>query len=435
MGFIEIVPSGRHFVSDGKPFLFAADTAWSAPTNAPQDEWRAYLRLRSSQGFTTILMNLLPQWDRSRSDGDSAFGLAEAPFAAGSDGGFDYSRPNEAYFARVDSLVADIRSHGLLPALVILWADYAPKNWCSVRNPGRVVPDDRRDGLAAFLASRYAPYEPVYLVAGDTDLNSPEVVEFYRAALAACKKAAPRCLTCLHLCGGYTALPPAIEESPHLDFYMYQSGHKPNQDHLERMAAAYRRLKPRPIVNGEICYEGLGRHGSLERFGPWDVRRAIWLSALSGAAAGFGYGAFGVWNWHRGGNDAAAKNFGSSPTVWQALAFPEAARTGLTVEMWRLLGLGDAEPIERPAPKDGPGIFSETETGIAFARLGGGRGWALYSDSPRAIRLPPEIRAAPIRCWDFEAGTLSRPILDAAGGETLLDLGGCRQDALVWFER
>ncbi|MDP3180092.1 MAG: DUF4038 domain-containing protein, partial [Spirochaetaceae bacterium] len=126
-GCLEIAPSGRFFTQGGRPFLYAADTAWSAPTNAGLDEWRAYLRLRAAQGFTAVQMNLLPQWDRGIRAGDPPYGLAEPPFAERG-GSPDYGCPNEAYFARVDAFVAETRAQDLLPALVVFWADYVAGN-------------------------------------------------------------------------------------------------------------------------------------------------------------------------------------------------------------------------------------------------------------------------------------------------------------------
>jgi len=57
----------------------------------------------------------------------------------------------------------------------------------------------------------------------------------------------------------------------------------------------------RPIVNGELCYEGSSYWARYERISRFDVRKAIWTSLLSGAKAGIGYGAHGVWAWHKNG--------------------------------------------------------------------------------------------------------------------------------------
>ena len=436
MSMLTVSADGRGFVRDGKPFLYAADTAWSAPTNATMDEWRSYLRIRVSQGFSAIQINLLPQWDRSRPASDTGFGLAAVPFkrqGGRSDGPWDYASPNEAYFARVDAFVGEVRDQGLVPALVIFWADYVAGNWCSRRNPGHEIPAAERDGLAAYLAGRYARFDPVYIVSGDPDLDSAEAAGFYLDALAAVKKAAPACLTCLHLCGNYSAIPQVILDSPNLDFYMYQSGHQAVQEHLRILAASYRSLKRRPIVNGEICYEGMGRVERPERFGPWDVRRAIWLSLLSGANAGFGYGAYGVWNWHRSGDESVWLDiFGPSPDFQQGLALPEATKTGLVAEIWRSLGLHEIEPVA-PVPGEGEGV--------AFARLGGGRGWVAYADGPRLFAFPSEAekgRQQPtrVRVFDFEAGTVSVPRMGVrADGGRYVDCGTCRRDLLVIMEK
>lgn len=425
---LSIAADGRTFLRAGEPFLYAADTAWSAPTNASLDEWRSYLDLRASQGFTAVQVNLLPQWDRSRPAGDESSGPAGAPFEPAAGGRWDYRRPREAYFKRLDAFVSAIAEADLVPALVLLWADYVPGNWCSRMNPGREVPEEDQEALASYLAARYRPFAPVYLASGDTDLDGPETVSCYLRVLRASKKAAPEALTCLHVRGDYSAIPAEIQASPHLDFYMYQSGHQAVQDHLCRLAAEYRALRARPIVNGELCYEGMGRYEARERFEGRDVRRAVWLSLLTGANAGFGYGAYGVWNWHRPGDASKWLDlFGPSPTLMEALRLPEADAVGLAGELWRRYGLDGLVPLAPETP--------ETRE-VAWAAVPDRGSWIGYSDRPRLLRLPAE--AEPPRratVWDFASGRVRHLSVFQRNGAAWLDLALCGGDALLVLER
>jgi hypothetical protein len=115
----------------------------------------------------------------------------------------------------------------------------------------------------------------------------------------------------MHIWGDTSYLPEEIVQSK-IDFYMYQSGHKRHMQHVAYQFAQdlYHLPVKRPIVNAEPCIEGLQAllgWGEFEqaRFCAFDVRKAIWRSLLSGAKAGIGYGAYGIWPWH------------TSSDVWQ----------------------------------------------------------------------------------------------------------------------
>jgi len=86
---------------------------------------------------------------------------------------------------------------------------------------------------------------------------------------------------------------------------MYQSGHNPEHQETAYMLAQqfYYHKQPRPIINGEPCYEQLGVLHSYGRYTRFDVRKVAWQSVLSGAGAGITYGAHGIWSWHLAGGE------------------------------------------------------------------------------------------------------------------------------------
>ena len=63
---IKVSKNKRSFERDGRPFFYLADTIWSAFTNVSLEEWEYYLTQRKYQGFNTLQINTLPQWDRSK---------------------------------------------------------------------------------------------------------------------------------------------------------------------------------------------------------------------------------------------------------------------------------------------------------------------------------------------------------------------------------
>ncbi len=123
-----------------------------------------------------------------------------------------------------------------------------------------------------------------------------------------------------------SVLPEPLTGSSELSFYAYQCGHY--QDRLDltiRLARQYLDLAPRkPVINLEPCYEGHGYGGEAGRFGRADVRRALWWSLTAGASAGLGYGAHGLWQWHRPGDDFNGTEFSGTPSpgTWP-WTFPE----------------------------------------------------------------------------------------------------------------
>lgn len=74
-------------MKNGKPFFYLADTCWSAFTNIKDNDWDYYLDYRKSQGFNTLQINILPQWDASATD------LCYEPFEV-IDGKYNYKKLN-----------------------------------------------------------------------------------------------------------------------------------------------------------------------------------------------------------------------------------------------------------------------------------------------------------------------------------------------------
>ena len=281
MSFLTIADGKDHFVRDGQPFFYLADTVWSAFTAATREEWAEYLELRQQQGFNVLQINILPQWDRSEGD------VSEEPFEKDSAGNWDFGRPNGAYFQRTRDLVRMAWERGFVPALVLLWCDYVEGTWGARKVPGHTIPADAIRSYVRYVADQFAEFEPIFLVSGDTDFKSEQTIAAYSTALQAIKDALPRALTTFHL-NPDTDLPEQIVKSSGLDFYMYQSGHQEErQDRAYRLAELFG-TKPvkRPVVNGEPCYEGYGFRFRYGRFGAFDVRKAIWQSLLAGAKAG-----------------------------------------------------------------------------------------------------------------------------------------------------
>ena len=92
-------------MKNGKPFFYLADTCWSAFTNITDNDWDYYLDYRKSQGFNTLQINILPQWDASATD------LCYEPFEV-IDGKYNYKKINLSYFEHADKMCARAKEKG-----------------------------------------------------------------------------------------------------------------------------------------------------------------------------------------------------------------------------------------------------------------------------------------------------------------------------------
>jgi hypothetical protein len=121
-----------------------------------------------------------------------------------------------------------------------------------------------------------------------------------------------------------TDIPPVIRDNPLLDFYLFQSGHGGNETDLPiRLAEKFVNYSvKRPVVNGEPCYEGHAYGWKYPRWSAFEVRQALWQSLLSGAKAGFTYGAHGIWMFQHKGMTFMHPEFSGLPFLWrEALQF------------------------------------------------------------------------------------------------------------------
>ncbi|MEA3334633.1 MAG: DUF4038 domain-containing protein [Chloroflexota bacterium] len=355
MTSLEISKSRDIFIRNARPFFYLADTVWSAFTNASRQEWDHYLTYRQRQGFNVLQINVLAQWDRSESD------LQRHPFNLNSDGTYDFHQLNDAYFDRAEQMLAMAVDRGFIPALVLLWSNYVPGTFFDNLAYRDVMPKEQIAPYVEYVAKRFARFNPIFFVSGDTNFEKDIAAEHYYAALETVKRITPQALTSLHLCGGLidapapdpVEIPRLLLESPHLDFYQYQSSHF--YDHGPRCytyaQSFYHQPIKRPIINGEPCYEGLEFND--HRHGPAEIRQATWFSLLSGAKAGIAYGAQGIWQWHRKGNayppamddDRPLLYRCEEPFDWRtALRFDGAWECGFARWLFETYDLFDIEP-------------------------------------------------------------------------------------------
>lgn len=351
----QISDNKRHFIRNGKPTFYLADTCWSAFTNITEEDWDYYLDYRQSQGFNVLQVNMLQQWDASQTK------LATKPFELNSDGSFNFSNYNEEYFQRAQRMFAKAHEKGMTIALVLLWANYVPDTWASqmpLKQLG-LIPKEMVSSYVDKVMALYDQYNPIYVISGDTDFQSDGVIDaYYLTALNRVKENNPDALTTLHIRGREDDLPDRFKESSNLDFYMYQSGHNSEFPKASyQLAERFYEMEPiRPLLNSEPCYELMGYSRRVYgRFSREDVRKAAWQSVLSGAISGVTYGAHGIWSWHNSQlefNSSIGEAF-ESPYDWHdALHFKGAWDYAFLKEFIEEYSLLDMRPAQQLLQND-----------------------------------------------------------------------------------
>jgi hypothetical protein len=329
--------------SDGTPFFWLGDTCWSCPGRARWDEWELYVKVRARQGFTVLQLNSLPQYDTVQPGWESRF-----PFPLKPNGLWDFGQPQKEYFDFLRRMIEHANTEGLLVAVVVLWFNYVPRArlW--------TVPDPRPDmtleegcRYAAFLADLLKDLQVVWILTGDDTYLGEGVPEYTRGLGAALKKADPdKRLITVHparIAG------PWFHTEDWLDLVMVQSSHFDAHQNgaYELVSQEWQRQPPRPIVNGEICYEEHPGFDYGHRFDRMDVRKAFWWTVLDGAFGGVTYGADAIWPWIREGDTLRGREAGSFKTWRQSLDLPGAADLVRAKELLVKVGWSRL----RPAPQ------------------------------------------------------------------------------------
>ena len=340
---LTIAPSKDHFLQDGKKTFILADTVWTGLYNPAESEWDVYLDYRRTQNYNAIQLSVLQQWDGGIPDS------GVYPFSLKENGFFDYHKLNEEYFSRAAKMLEKAAGMGFTPILIILHASYTAGTWAVKNRPEAVMPLDVVKSYSEYAANTFKHISPMYIIAGDTNFNEEITKTYFRTALESVKKTDPAGLTCFHLTPG-TEMPAEFQNSPLLDFYNLQPGHRGDKTYLayELVQEYYHKPVKRPILTGEFFYEGHSYTQELYgRYNAFDQRRAMWQSVLSGGKAGIGYGAQGLWGWYRRGKEFANEGYGGKAFPWQrALNFKGAWEGSFVKYIFDQYDLFDIEPAE-----------------------------------------------------------------------------------------
>jgi hypothetical protein len=167
---LKVAADGRTLVDQkGTPFLFQGEAAWGLIAAATSAEAELYLENRRQKGFNAAIVRLLEHKfavDPPRdADGDPPFSTPG-----------DFSTPNEAYFAHVDSVLQMAADKGILVLLAPAYLGYQGGDEGWYVEMMATGPSKLRD-YGRWLGTRYRGFPNILWVeAGDFDPPAPDLV-------------------------------------------------------------------------------------------------------------------------------------------------------------------------------------------------------------------------------------------------------------------
>lgn len=283
-GPLRIAPNGRHFIhADGTPFFWLADTWWMSLTKrlAWPNDFQTLANDRVAKGFSVIqivggLYPDMPAFD--------ARGANEAGFPWEQ----DYARINPAYFAMADRRLQYLVEMGMMPCIVGCWGYFLP-----------LMGQEKMKQHWRNLVARYGAYPVTWCLSGEWDMPF-YLAEDKAKATKEQQDGWAELAQYVRQVDGFKRPVSIHEGSPGrqlgdgklVDFFMLQTGHGDREslpNTVQRVTGEYAASPVRPIINSEVCYEGIGEASRQE------VQRLMFWTCLLSGAAGHTYGANGIW--------------------------------------------------------------------------------------------------------------------------------------------
>ncbi|SHF20597.1 Putative collagen-binding domain of a collagenase [Mariniphaga anaerophila] len=318
-GRIEISENGRYFVySDGTPFFLLGDTDWANNTlrcglgEDGDGPFFQYLQDRKSKGFTTILMKFM------RGTGDT-----QDIDCQENEGGFPFNtlaekKLNPEFFKYLDLRMDEIWNAGLVTAM--------PAAWFGKRKCFMELEWAKR--LVAYLMTRYGAYSGLFAAGGEYQYAFRDCGwdfdSYNQIGEVAQRHNSYNKPISLHPSSNITRFPEnhntqssrAYHNSSWLDHNWIQSGQRVTElfNAAGRSLELYALTPVKPVFLSEGYYERYmdTLHVYHSRWQPW--------SALLNGSAGYGYGAWGVWQFSDPFHPVEKMTDFSLPW-WEAIAY------------------------------------------------------------------------------------------------------------------
>ena len=268
-----------------QPFFISAETAWKLMNALTTERMDDYLDNCVENGFNSVMFVFRPFQGTTDAYGN-------LPFEED-----DITRPNEPFWANVDSLVVKARKRDMLLFGVMLWhKDDQNAEDGNRRNPLKYTVEQCRQ-LGHFLGSRYHPengMDNLIFVGGGDKRPGPDAAKFEAMARAVLEENPEALIT-------YHSYHPrsSCDEWGYPDWlglnavYNYQPPHSPEWFWQEARNNWKDHASEMPIM----LYEGLYEHASRKGYHgtPANIRKQHWWAVTSGCTAGHAVDHFRIW--------------------------------------------------------------------------------------------------------------------------------------------
>jgi len=304
-GPIRVADDHRHFAhADGTPFFWLGDTWWKGLCK--RLTWEGFQELtadRKAKGFTVvqIVCGVYPDEGLFEPRWENEGGM---PYLTK-----DFSVVNPKYFEYADRRIQHLVDAGIAPAIVGGWG----RADCN----GMLVGIEGGKRHWRNLIARYGAYPAIWIIGGES--NGPQWTEVAKYVHQTDPYHHPSTMHPIDSARN------SVTDETAIDFDMLQTGHgdwDAARGAIPKLAAAYARKPPMPVMIGEYCYEGHMQTAFQ------DVQRYVfWASMLSGSA-GLTYGAAGVWHASIEGDPGIANVYDF--TTWrEGMNYPGSTQLGL----------------------------------------------------------------------------------------------------------
>ena len=283
-GPLRVSADRRHFEHlSGKPFFWLGDTWWMGLCKRLgwPDDFQLLAADRKAKGFTVvqIVAGLYPDMPAFDDRGANEAGF---PWKQ------DFSTINPAYFDMADLRIQWLVRSGIVPCIVGCWGYFLP--WMGVQKMKKHW---------RHLIARWGAYPVLWCVAGEGTMpyylstTKERDTEFQKKGWTE----VARYVQTIDPYGHPVSIHPGTNardmgDDSAFDFEMLQTGHDGYGSvpwTVKEMRKDVARTPVMPVVNSEVCYEGIleGSREEVQRF-------MFWACMLSGAG-GHTYGANGIW--------------------------------------------------------------------------------------------------------------------------------------------
>lgn len=308
---LQISTNGHYLeTSDGTPFFWLADTAWTLIGHLKREEAAFYMDNRREKGFTVLqIVALDPETNPDMTDSYGNSALIE----------MDVTKPNEVYWKYLDELICMAAERGMYVLLLPAWGELiVGDDWFDGIFP-KLITKENAELYGYWIGKRYSSYTNIIWCLGGDRHPIHRGVD-YRMVWRLLAQGIGRGVTGEPLLWNResktwkTVLmtyhptisddPDAFSSSyyfpdePWMSFNMLQSGHRENVKNYAAVYEEYHKVFPKPIWDGEANYEDWKittmPNEEIRYHDAWNVRKRAYWSLFAGAF-GYTYGNACVW--------------------------------------------------------------------------------------------------------------------------------------------